>query len=211
MKPKPKRVALYARISTRGGERQNLSNQFLELRKYSERMGWKVARHFYDEESGAEDLRPGLRELMTCAARREFEAVIVVDLSRLTRGGPAKAFEFIARLTACKVEFWSMNEELFRTAGPAGQLFIAIAAHVAEMERALLRDRVKAGLARARQEGRIGGRPRCVLDKVKLLEWRKEGKSLREIAEITKVGHDTIARRLREIAQQDQASSTVRG
>jgi DNA invertase Pin-like site-specific DNA recombinase len=205
MKPKPKRVALYARISTRGGG-QNLSNQFLDLHAYAKRMGWKVACQFYDEESGAEDSRPGLRDLMERAARKDFDAVIVVDLSRLTRGGVSKAFEFIARLTACQVEFWSMNEELFRTAGPAGQLFIAIAAHVAEMERAMLRDRVNAGLRRAREEGRIGGRPRAVLDKVRLLEWRAAGKSLRDIAELTGVGHDTVARRLKEIAQQTKAS-----
>jgi DNA invertase Pin-like site-specific DNA recombinase len=199
MRDRVKTVALYARISTRGGAKQTLSNQFLALKEYAERMGWKVASHFYDEESGASEKRAGLLELMRAAARHEFDIVCVSDLSRLTRGGPAKAFEFIARLGACQVEFWSMNEELFRTAGPAGQLFIAIAAHIAEQERSTLRDRVRAGLHRARMEGTILGRRRAVVDELKLLEWRRQGKSLRCIAGLAGVGHDTIARRLREL------------
>jgi len=130
----PPRAALYARVSTRD-KGQNLDNQLGELRTYAGRMGWKIERQFCDSQTGSTDRRPELDALMKAAAKREFDIVAVFDLSRLTRTGPAGAFELIARLKASGVEFWSMTEEHFRTAGPAGELFIAIAAYLANSQR----------------------------------------------------------------------------
>jgi DNA invertase Pin-like site-specific DNA recombinase len=193
--PEIYRVALYARISTREGQ-QHQANQLNALRTYAKQMLWQVVAEYSDAITGASTRRPQLDELMAAAARREFDAVVVFDLSRLTRGGPAKAFEYIARLKASKVEFWSMHEEHFRTAGIYGDLFIAIAAHIAEMERATMRARIQAGLATARRNGVALGRKWALLDLKQLAEYRRAGKSLREISKLTGVSHVTIQRRL---------------
>src|SRR6185369_1335288 len=138
------RVALYARVSTHEG-RQHLSNQLVQMRQYCEVVGprpghsddvaWFISRQYTDQDSGGKPNRDGLAELMADAARRKFDRVLVWDLSRLTREGPAAAFAYIERLARSGVEFWSMTEEHFRTSGPAGDLFIAIAAFIAREER----------------------------------------------------------------------------
>lgn len=189
------KAALYARISTREGK-QHLENQFIELRTFANKMYWQIVEEFQDEETGASTTRPGLERLMKAAARRKFDLVAVFDLSRLTRGGPAQAFAYIERLTASKVQFWSITQEHFRTSGPSGQLFIAIAAHIAEMERDAIRHRVQAGIARARAAGKTLGRKPRVLNKEQIAEMREAGKSFRAIAKHFGVGRTTIVRRL---------------
>jgi DNA invertase Pin-like site-specific DNA recombinase len=190
-------VAVYARISTREGK-QHLQNQLRELRAYCARMAWEIVGTFTDQQSADSRSRPGLDGLMKAAARREFEAVVVVDLSRLTRGGPMKAFEFINRLKNSGVEFWSMNEEHFRTTGPAGELFIAIAAAIAKMEVETLRARIRAGLETARRRGIVLGSQKMVVDLARVHKLRKQGKSLREVADELGVSHMTIKRRLKQ-------------
>lgn len=192
------KAALYYRISTREGK-QHIENQRRELRAYAGRMKWAITAEFQDEQSGARDRkRPGLEKLLHAAARRQFDIVCVFDLSRLTRGGPAQAFRYIERLQSAGVEFCSMTEEHFRTSGPAGQLFIAIAAHIAEAERETLRSRVLAGVARARASGKHIGRPKVVTDYDRIDRELKRGRSIRQIALKLKVGKSTIERRIRE-------------
>lgn len=189
------RAALYARISTKEGH-QHLENQLAQLRAFAGKMKWTIAGEYTDQASGASSRRPGLDQLMKDAARRRFDVVTVFDLSRLTRGGPMHAFSCIARLNSSRVEFWSVTEEHFRTAGPYGQLFIAIAAHIAEQELNTMRSRIKAGLARVRSAGRELGPPKKVIDQTKLHQLRGAGKAVREIAAILKVSKSTIHRRL---------------
>jgi len=192
-----KTAGVYARISTSDGK-QNLSSQVRALRKYAAAMSWKVAAVYTDEITGASSARPGLEALMRDAARRDFDTVLVFDLSRLTRRGPASAFELIARLRSSGVQLWSMNEEHFRTAGPAGELLIAIAAFIAQQERLTMQARVRAGLARARANGVIGGRRPAVLDRIRVRELRDAGYSLREIATELKSSKSVVGRTLAE-------------
>lgn len=193
-----RRAALYARISTREG-RQHLDSQLRALREFATRIEAHVIEEYTDQDSGAKPKRPGLDQLMKDAARRHFDMVIVFDLSRLTRGGPAQAFAHIARLNTSRVEFWSMNEELFRTAGPYGELFIALAAHIAHQERAMQLQRIRAGIQRARQNGTTFGRPRRLVDLARLAEMKEQGKSIREIARVLKIGKGTAERNLKEL------------
>jgi DNA invertase Pin-like site-specific DNA recombinase len=190
------RVALYTRTSTNDG-RQDHDNQLFLLRQFAAGMKWTVAAEFADSHSGAYDRRPGLEALMRKAARRGFDVVLVFDLSRLTRGGPAKAFEYISRLATSRVEFWSMTEEHFRTSGVAGSLLIAIAAHIAEQERTTMQHRIKAGMDRARRAGKRVGRPFASLDRDKVKKMRAQGKSIRDIAGATGVSRSTIEREVR--------------
>jgi DNA invertase Pin-like site-specific DNA recombinase len=195
--PLATKAALYARTSTKEG-RQHLQNQLIQLRDYAGRMDWTVTATYTDSESGAHHSRPGLDKLMEDAARREFDVVLVFDLSRLTRLGPARAFSYIERLNHAGVKFWSLREEHFRTVGPTGTLFIAIAAHIAEMERETMRARIQAGLHRARKQGKQIGRPpseACAnLSPERIERMRGAGLSIREIARKMKVSKTTIGR-----------------
>jgi DNA invertase Pin-like site-specific DNA recombinase len=190
------RAALYARVSTRD-KGQNPDNQLGELRDYAARMGWRIEKQYVDSETGSTNQRPELDAMMKAAAKRDFDLVVVFDLSRLTRTGPAGAFELIARLKASGVEFWSMNEEHFRTSGPAGELFIAIAAYLAKAERASMETRIRAGIARARREGKRFGRPPSVVINLdRMHELQTQGLSIRAIARKLKTSPTTIARKL---------------
>jgi DNA invertase Pin-like site-specific DNA recombinase len=188
------RAALYARISTREGH-QHLDNQLSLLREYAHRMNWTVAGEYTDQQSGAGARRAALDELMRDAARRKFDLVAVYDLSRFTRDGPAAAFFLIARLAGSKVEFWSITEEHFRTTGAVGEIFIALAAHIAKAERTTIQNRIRAGQQRARRAGRHLGRPPKLVDRVKVDRMRKQGKSMREIAQAFGVGRSTLYRK----------------
>lgn len=194
---KETRAALYARISTREG-RQHLENQLGQLRDFAGVMKWGIAKEYTDQDSGASDRRPGLDALMRDAARRRFDLVAVFDLSRLTRGGPAKAFGYIARLSAARVEFWSITEEMFRTAGPLGEVFIALAAHVAAQERAAIQNRIKAGIDAARKRGQHLGRYPKTIDTQGIRTLADSGQSQRKIAAALGCSAATIHRRLKE-------------
>jgi DNA invertase Pin-like site-specific DNA recombinase len=203
------KVALYARISTHDG-RQNLDNQLGELRTFCKmpffdsakvnESPWIIAGEYTDQDSGAKERRKGLDEMTRDAGAGKFKLVLAWDLSRLTRGGPAKAFEIISRLKGWGVEFWSLKEPHFRTSGPLGEVFIALAAHIGREERRIMQERVAAGLARARKEGKILGRPvNLDVDPGRLLRYLEEGRSAREMAELENTSPQTILRRLRKL------------
>ena len=206
------RVALYARVSTKEG-RQHLSGQARQAARVRRPAQVESSRRIHDQVTGAKSRRPGLDALMKAAAGRAFDAVLVFDLSRLTRGGPAQAFKNIHDLKKFDVEFFSMNEPHFRTAeyaeteidyAPPGDLFVAIAAHIAQMERYSMRKRIRAGLDRARKAGRQFGRPRRLVDSVRLRDLEKQGLSYRQMAKALNCGVATVLRRLRELPPEEE-------
>lgn len=192
-KTERRRAAFYARISTKEG-RQFTENQLDQMRDYAKHMDLKVCFEAIDEASGERNQRPGLDSIMEKASQGVFDVLLVWDLSRLTRGGPAQAFTFIAQLKAFKVEFWSFTEPHFRTDGPAGELFIAIAAYIAQAENANRRERIKAGMQRARASGKHVGRRRRVLNRDAILLDHATGLTFREIAKKHKSSATTIYR-----------------
>lgn len=190
MKP---RVAIYARVST---PQQHTDNQVRELNAWAERMHWQVVEIYVDHESGARSERASLRCAMAAAAARKFDRLLVWSLSRLTREGVAATFQYVQRLKAAGVELWSYTEEHFRTAGPAGDLFLSIAAYIADQERIQHVQRVRAGLARAQAAGQQLGRPRRPIDIQRILSMR-ETFSVRQIAAETGLSKSTIQRLLK--------------
>lgn len=208
------RVALYARISTNDG-RQHLENQLRELWDFinhnQKGQDWAVTKVYTDEISGASDRRPGLDKLIE-EAGGYFDLVLVWDLSRLTRGGPAKAFEYISRLKKRGVEFWSLKEPHFRTSGPdgVGEVFIALAAHIAREERRVMQQRIVAGMERARKAGKTFGRPSKRLDPGRLLRYIEEGRSVREIARLEKATPATVQRRLTKLKGTNPSHETTK-
>lgn len=190
-------VALYARISTHEGK-QSAENQLRELRALAARHGWTIYREYVDEASGAKARadRAALDELLQDAALGRFAIVAVFALDRLTREGVPKAFEHIEYLSHHRVEFRSLTEPHFSTSGPHGELFIAIAAWMAKQERIRLRERVTAGLDRARANGTKLGRPAEVFDLARAQTMIANGASRRETAAALRVKLTTLQRRL---------------
>jgi DNA invertase Pin-like site-specific DNA recombinase len=178
------KVAIYARVSTK--DKQDVENQILQLREYARRSGWEITHEYIDAVSGKSSRRPQFQQMFTDASQRRFDAVLCWALDRFTREGVMETFDHIKRLLANGVQFISYTEEHFRTMGPTGQLMIAIAAWIAEQERARLVERIHAGIHRARvkgtKSGKAIGRPKLVVDRSKAAHLRAKGKSIRQIA-----------------------------
>lgn len=147
------RAAIYARVSKFD---QQPENQLAELRRYAAARGWEV-REFVDHASGSKERRPALDAMVADAKHRRFDAVVVWRLDRLGRN-LKHLITLIDEMQALGVAFVSLNEGIDATT-PAGKLQLHILAAIAEFERARIQERVRAGLARARNQGKRLGRP----------------------------------------------------
>jgi DNA invertase Pin-like site-specific DNA recombinase len=169
------RAAIYARVSTAD---QTCENQLLELRRYVEARGWS-AREFVDRGvSGAKDRRPALDQLLKDAKRRRFDVLVCWRLDRLGRN-LRHLVTMLEELHGLGIAFVSLGEGIDCTT-PAGKLQLHILAALAEFERARIAERVRAGLVRARAQGRRLGRPRRVLPSDLMATVR--GQSVRQAA-----------------------------
>src|SRR5207247_9599446 len=149
------RVALYARVSTLLGQSPEM--QLVELREYAARRGWLVIGEYVDRASGIKESRPALNRLMTDARRRKFDMIVVWKVDRFGRS-LKHLVNALAELESLGVAFVSLRDNLDLST-PAGRLMFQIIAAMAEFERALIQERVRAGLGDAREEGqRLRGR-----------------------------------------------------
>jgi DNA invertase Pin-like site-specific DNA recombinase len=184
------RAALYARVSTH--DQQTLPMQLETMRAYAERKGWEIASTVEEVGSGAKG-RPSREELLRAARRKEIDVIVVWRLDRWGRS----LIDLIAtlqELAALKIGFVSLSEALDLTT-PSGRAFAGMLAVFAEFERDILRDRVKAGIAQARKEGRPHGRPATIADKaVEIRELARQGLSKSAIAKQLKVGRTSVRR-----------------
>jgi len=159
---RPRRAALYVRVSTDG---QTTANQQHELEAVARRHGWTVAEVFADRGvSGAKarDERPAMHRLMAAIARKEVDMVAAWSVDRLGRS-LQDLVGFLAELHAKGVDLY-LHQQGLDTGTPAGRAMFGMMGVFAEFERAMIVERVKAGLARARAQGRVGGRPRVAGD-----------------------------------------------
>jgi DNA invertase Pin-like site-specific DNA recombinase len=191
MSPKSKalKVGLYARVSTID---QTVRNQVPELRRYVDQRNWTVAETYVDEGvSGTVATRPALDKLMKDARAGKFDAVIVVRFDRFARSTThlLAALEEFRRLN---IDFISVSE-CIDTTTPMGKMVFTIVGAVAELERTLIVERVKAGLRRAKDEGKRLGRPRVEVDAAQIAKLRSAGLSIREIAHQVKVSKSTVS------------------
>ena len=150
-----KKAAIYARVSTAD---QNLETQLHDLRQFASQRGLEIAGEYMDCISGVRATRPALDQLMSAVYKRQIDCVLVWSCDRLARS--TKHFlETLDQFNRAGIEFLSFREQL-DTAGPLGRAVVIIIGAIAELERNLIRERVKAGMRRARAEGRpIGRRP----------------------------------------------------
>ncbi len=183
------RVALYARVSTTD---QSTDSQLLDLRRYVSDRGWHLHREYTDNGiSGTKDNRPALNELMDDAKKRRFGVVLVWRFDRFARS----TRHLIIALEEFKnlaIDFVSYQENI-DTSSPLGSAIFTIISAVAQLERDIIAERVKAGLRRAKENGKKLGRPRAVVDAEEVQRLRSEGLSLRAIAKETGVSRTTVS------------------
>jgi putative DNA-invertase from lambdoid prophage Rac len=184
------RVGLYARVSTH--DQQTLPLQISAMREYAERRGWTVAMQIEEVGSGAKD-RPARNVVRHAAMRREIDIVLVWKLDRWGRS-LLDLVTTLKELHAVGVNFVSLNDSLDFTT-PSGQAMAGILAVFAQYERDILRDRVKAGIAEARKNGKPHGRPATVkklMDEVNRLFLSGISKS--QIAKTLGIGRTSVRR-----------------
>jgi DNA invertase Pin-like site-specific DNA recombinase len=175
------RAAIYVRVSTIGNG-QSPEMQLRELREYCERRGWQIAGEYVDSGiSGAKDKRPRLDRMMDDAHKRRFEVVAVWKFDRFARS-VSHLLRALDTFCVLGIEFVSLSESL-DTATPAGRMVFTVLGAVAELERSLIAERVRAGLRNARAKGKRLGRPPVSVDAVRIGRLRSQGRSIREIAE----------------------------
>jgi DNA invertase Pin-like site-specific DNA recombinase len=174
-------IALYSRVSTDG---QDATNQLLQLREHCQRQGWTIVHEYVDTASGGRADREQLQALLKDAGKHHFDAVLVWALDRLSREGAFATLAYLQQLSAVGVKFISYSEPYISTIGPLGDGIVALLGCIAKMEKDRLRQRTLAGLAKARSQGRIGGRPRTVTDshRRQIAELRATGISFPQIA-----------------------------
>ena len=186
------KVALYARVSTH--DQQTLPMQLSAMRAYVKRRGWQVALKVQEIASGA-TTRPHREKLLQAARRRDIDIIVVWRLDRWGRS-LLDLIGTLDELMQLKVGFVSLTEALDLTT-PSGRALAGMLAVFAEFERDILRDRVKAGIAQARKEGRPHGRPQTVAKKVSQMRaLAKKGLSQSAIARQLRVGRTSVRRLL---------------
>lgn len=184
-----KRAALYLRVSTLD---QHPETQLLDLRQLAAQRGFAIVAEYTDRISGAKARRPGLDQLLKEARRGRFDVVLVWASDRIARS--VKHFlEVLDELSRLNVEFVSFREQI-DTGGPLGRALVVIIGAVAELERSLIIERVRAGMRRARLEGRFIGRPSLDLDRAAIRRDRQRGYSLGQLARTYRVSRTTIHR-----------------
>jgi DNA invertase Pin-like site-specific DNA recombinase len=188
-----KRVALYVRVSTDG---QTVENQVRELKVVAERHGWRIVETFDDNGiSGAKgrDQRPAMRRLMEGIGRRDFDMVAAWSVDRLGRS-LQDLVGFLGEMHAKGVDLY-LHRQGLDTSTPAGRAMFQMLGVFAEFERAMIQERVRAGLARARAQGKRLGRPK-VSPKVEaaVRTARARGKGIRKIARELRIGVGTVQR-----------------
>jgi DNA invertase Pin-like site-specific DNA recombinase len=192
-----KKAAIYARVSTAD---QHVESQLFDLRQLAAQRGFEVVKEHCDRGfSGSKARRPGLDSLLADARRGEFSVVLVAAFDRIARS--TKNFlEIVDELNELGIEFVSAREAI-DTSGPMGRMFITLVGSIAELERSLITERIKAGMRRARLEGQRLGRAPLDIDRDALVRDRLSGMSLTETAKRHKVSRATVVRLVREAIQ----------
>jgi DNA invertase Pin-like site-specific DNA recombinase len=198
-----KRAALYARVSTPD---QHLETQLYDLRKLAAQRGFEVAREYTDRGiSGSKAKRPGLDAMMADARRGEFSVVLVAAFDRIARS--TKNFlEIVDELSSVQTEFVSAREAI-DTSGPMGRMFLTMVGSIAELERSLIVERIKAGMRRAKIEGRRLGRAPLDVDRDALIRDRLSGMSLTDVANKYGISRASVVRVVRHAKQQEMVAA----
>ena len=194
-----KRAVLYLRVSK---NEQTIENQRIELERVAAAKGWKVIATFKDEGmSGAfgREVRAQYDSMLKQGVQAKFDVVLAWDVSRLSRS-LVDLVTTLDELHACGIDLY-LHQQAIDTTTPAGKAMFQMCGVFAEFERGILSERVKAGLNRARQEGKILGRPMKLANVKKLLEARQRGSTIRQIAEENNLSVGKVHKVLNEMRE----------
>lgn len=173
-----KKVAIYARVS-KVDESQDPMNQLKPLRSWADSLGFEVVQEYVDFVSGGNSNRPQFQQMLSDAKQRKFNTILTWSLDRFSREGISNTLHYLETLKKNGVALKSLQEGWLDTSDESmGQLLIAIFSWVAAQERARISERTKAGLIRAKENGKMLGRPNGARDKKRrkrsgyLLRWQ---------------------------------------
>ena len=184
-----KRAVLYMRVSSVD---QHPETQLLDLKQMAAQRGYQIVQEYTDRISGVKAKRPGLGDLMRDARRGQFDIVLVWACDRIARS-TKHLLEVLDEFNRLNIEFISFRESI-DTAGPLGRVFVVFFGALAELERNQSEERVRAGMRRAKLEGRHIGRKPVEVDREAILCDRRRGESLRQIARGHRVSTATVRR-----------------
>jgi DNA invertase Pin-like site-specific DNA recombinase len=162
------RVAIYSRVSK---ESSDNTNQLIVLRDYCRKMEYDICKEYVDVISGGASNKPAFSDMMRDASKRSFDILLFFSLDRLTREGVRQTIHYLQVLESFGIQYKSYSEQYLDSTGIFADAIVALLATLARQERIRISERVHAGLAKARQNGRIGGRP--ALDHTKREKIRK--------------------------------------
>jgi DNA invertase Pin-like site-specific DNA recombinase len=191
-----KRAALYMRVSTVD---QHPETQLHDLRGLAGQRGFQIVNEYTDRISGTKVKRPGLNQLLADAHRGKFDVVMVWACDRIARS-TRHFLEVLDELNHINVEFVSFREQI-DTSGPLGRAIVVIIGCIAELERNLIVERVRAGMRRAKLEGRQIGRTPLQVDRVALLRDRESGKSIGDLVIAYQISKASVCRVIKDAKQ----------
>ena len=198
-----KRVALYCRVST---VEQHVENQLIQLRDLSAKRGYQIVGEYIDRISGVKSRRPGLDALMKEARRGKFDLVFVSGFDRLARS-LGDFLQILDELESLGIEFASAREAI-DTSGPMGRVFLTLIGTISALERDLLCDRVRQGIARRRLMGLPVGRQPLPVDRDAIVAARLGGMTLTQTARRYSVSRASVVRWVRMARQSSPALPT---
>tara|TARA_B100000963_G_scaffold202838_1_gene176666 strand:- start:906 stop:1517 length:612 start_codon:yes stop_codon:yes gene_type:complete len=191
-----KRAALYLRVSK---NEQTIDNQRLELERVAAARGWKIVSVFKDEGiSGAfgRGVRSQYDAMLKKGVQAQHDVVMAWDISRLSRS-LSDLVQTLEELHACGIDLY-LHQQAIDTTTPAGKAMFQMCGVFAEFERGILSERVKAGLNRAKAEGKVLGRPTKLVNIKDLLNAKASGKTIRQLATEYKVSVGKIHNLLKQ-------------
>ena len=189
-----KRAAVYVRVSTVD---QHPETQLHDLRQFAAQRGFHIMQEYTDHGfSGTKARRPALDELMEDARRHRFDVLMVWSIDRLARS-TKHLLQTLDELNGLGIQFLSQREAI-DTDGPLGRAIVVIVSAMAELERCVIIERVRAGMRRAKLEGRRIGRAPLHVSRAALLRDRERGLSLNQLAKAHDISKASVCRVLKE-------------
>lgn len=184
------KIGIYARISK---DSSDMDNQLLVLRDYCQQMNYEIVNEYTDTISGASANRPEFNKMLSDASKHKFSMLLFFALDRFSRAGTRETIRYLQMLDDYGVAYKSFSEQFIDSSGIFKDVIIALLSTLAKQERVRIVERVHAGLAKARRNGRIGGRP--TLDDAKIRKIKKmkaEGISIVAISKELKISRGSV-------------------
>ncbi len=184
------KASIYARVST---DRQETENQIIELKEFIEGKKWTLYKVYEDSDVKGQDTKPQLERLFQDAHQGKFNIIVFWAWDRITRKGPQDAFAILLKMESLGIDFWSYREQYMNTLGPWRDVVLSIITTIAAEETKRISERVKAGLKRARIEGKTLGRPqRSDVTAREVIIFREEGMSWPQMSKKLGVPQSTL-------------------